>query len=154
MFNRALNTGTNCWHCRRIVIFLATTHHHIQAISLRFIKIAWVFPAAVFPYSGKKFRTCIVLFSFVTYLTIKAIWSAWDTSGVGYLHALPQIILRLILLDQGSPTWCPRACSKNNISMINVFTLTNINTKIIEGKLSKIFISDVCIKLVALRINR
>jgi len=38
--------------------------------------------------------------------------------------------------------------------MINVFTLTNINTKIIEGKLSKIFISEVCIKLVALRINR
>ena len=29
-----------------------------------------------------------------------------------------------------------RACSKNNISMINVFTLTNINTKIIESKLS------------------
>jgi len=28
----------------------------------------------------------------------------------------------------------PRACSKNNISMINVFTSTNINTKIIEGK--------------------
>jgi len=48
----------------------------------------------------------------------------------------------------------PRACSKNNISMINVFTLTNINTKIIESKLSKIFISEVCIKLVALRINR
>jgi len=54
-------------------------------------------------------------------------------------------------LAQGSPTWCPRAyqvarkdhvgrpraCSKNNISMINVFT----NTKIMEGKLSKIFIS-------------
>jgi len=32
--------------------------------------------------------------------------------------------------------------------------LTNINTKIIEGKLSKIFISEVHIKLVALRINR
>jgi len=49
----------------------------------------------------------------------------------------------------------PRACSKNNISMINVvFTLTNINTKIIEGKLSKIFISEVRIKPVALRINR
>jgi len=28
--------------------------------------------------------------------------------------------------------------------MINVFTLTNINTKIIKGKLSKIFISEVC----------
>jgi len=40
----------------------------------------------------------------------------------------------------------PRAYSKNNISMIN--------TQIIKGKLSKIFISDVCIKLVALRINR
>jgi len=37
--------------------------------------------------------------------------------------------------------------------MINVFTLTNINTKIIEGKLSKIVTSEVCIKLVALRIN-
>jgi len=35
--------------------------------------------------------------------------------------------------------------------MINVFTLRNINTKISEGKLSKIFISEVCIKLVALR---
>jgi len=47
----------------------------------------------------------------------------------------------------------PRACSKI-ISMINVLTLTNINTKIIEGKLSKIFISEVCIELVALRINQ
>jgi len=37
--------------------------------------------------------------------------------------------------------------------MINGFTLTNINTKIIKGKLSKIIISEVCIKLVALRIN-
>jgi len=34
----------------------------------------------------------------------------------------------------------PRACSKNNIRIINVFT----NTKIIEGKLSNIFISEVC----------
>jgi len=58
------------------------------------------------------------------------------------------------ILEQGSPTWCPRDFSKNNISMINIFTLTNINTTIIEGKLSKIFISEVCIKLVALRINR
>ena len=48
----------------------------------------------------------------------------------------------------------PRPCSKNNISMINIFTLTNINTKIIESKLSKIFIFEVCIKLAALRINR
>jgi len=48
----------------------------------------------------------------------------------------------------------PQACSKNNISMIIVFILRNINTKIIEGKLSKIFISEMCIKLVALRINR
>jgi len=46
----------------------------------------------------------------------------------------------------------PRACCKNNVSMVIVFTLTNINTKIIERKLSKIFISEVCIKLV--RINR
>ena len=36
---------------------------------------------------------------------------------------------------------------------MNVFTLTNVNTKII-GKLSKRFISEVCIKLVALRINQ
>jgi len=35
--------------------------------------------------------------------------------------------------------------------MINVFTLTNTNTKIIEGKLSKNFLR---IALVALRINR
>jgi len=48
----------------------------------------------------------------------------------------------------------PRVCFKNDISMINVFTLTNINTKIIEDKLSKIFVSEVCMKLVALRINR
>jgi len=38
--------------------------------------------------------------------------------------------------------------------MIDVFTLTNIITKIIAGKLSKICISEVCIKPVALRINR
>jgi len=70
-------------------------------------------------------------------------------------------------LYQGSPTWCsrqqvarkdhvcrPRACFKNNISMISIFTLTNINNKIIEGKLSKIFISEMWIKLVTLRINR
>jgi len=34
--------------------------------------------------------------------------------------------------------------------MINVFTLTNIS----KGKLSKMFISEACIKLVTLRINR
>jgi len=28
----------------------------------------------------------------------------------------------------------PPSCSKNNIGMINVFTSTNINTKLIEGK--------------------
>jgi len=69
-------------------------------------------------------------------------------------------------LDQGSPTWLlghqvtrkdhvgrPRARSENNISMINDFTLKNICTKIIEGKLSKILNSDVCTKLIALRIN-
>jgi len=33
----------------------------------------------------------------------------------------------------------PRGCSKNNISMINVFTLANINTKMIVSKLSNIF---------------
>ena len=49
--------------------------------------------------------------------------------------------------------WLPAACSKNNISM-NAFILTNINTKIIESELSKIFISEVYIKVVALRINR
>jgi len=38
--------------------------------------------------------------------------------------------------------------------MINAFTLTNINTKIIKGKLSKILVSEVCIKLVALHIGR
>jgi len=38
--------------------------------------------------------------------------------------------------------------------MISVFTLTNTNNKIIKGKLNKIFISEVCIKLVALRINQ
>ena len=37
--------------------------------------------------------------------------------------------------------------------MINVFTLTNVTTAITEGKLRKIFISEVCIKLVALRIH-
>jgi len=30
----------------------------------------------------------------------------------------------------------------------------NINTEIVKGKLSKIFISEVCIKRLALRINR
>ena len=54
---------------------------------------------------------------------------------------------------QTSARHCLRACSKNNFSMINVFTLTNINTEII-GKLSIIYISEVYIKLVALRINR
>jgi len=38
--------------------------------------------------------------------------------------------------------------------MINFFTLTHINNKMIEGKLSKNFISEVCTKLVALHINR
>jgi len=37
--------------------------------------------------------------------------------------------------------------------MINVFTLTNINTRISEGKLNKILLSEVCIKLVSLRMN-
>jgi len=51
---------------------------------------------------------------------------------------------------------CLPACSKNNINMISVFTLWNmliVNSKIIKGKLSNIFISEACIKLVALRIN-
>jgi len=38
--------------------------------------------------------------------------------------------------------------------MINGFTLTNINSKIIKEKLSENFISEVRIKLVVLRINR
>ena len=38
--------------------------------------------------------------------------------------------------------------------MINVFTSTNVNTKISVGKLSESFFSEVCIKLVVLRINR
>jgi len=37
--------------------------------------------------------------------------------------------------------------------MIDIFTLTNIITNIIEGNLSKLFISELCIKLVAPRIN-
>jgi len=48
----------------------------------------------------------------------------------------------------------PWACSKNNDRMSNVFTLTNINSKIIKDKLNEIYISEVCIKLVSLRINR
>ena len=48
----------------------------------------------------------------------------------------------------------PAACFKTNISMTNVFTSTNINTKIIEGKLSQICISEVRIKLADFRINR
>jgi len=68
-------------------------------------------------------------------------------------------ICEAVPLKQGPPTWCPRqvahkdhvgrprACSKNNISIINVFTLMNINIKTMESKLSKIFISEVCIKL-------
>ena len=50
----------------------------------------------------------------------------------------------------------PRAYLKNNISMISVFTLRStliVNSKIIKGKLSNILISDVCITLVALRMN-
>jgi len=44
----------------------------------------------------------------------------------------------------------PRVCSKNSISMINVFA----NTKIIEGKYKNIFISEVFIKLVTHGNNR
>ena len=53
--------------------------------------------------------------------------------------------------------YCPWACCKNDISMISVFTLQNmliVNTTIIKGKLSNVFISEACIKLVALCINR
>ena len=45
---------------------------------------------------------------------------------------------------------------KKQILEINVFTLRNIlivNTKTIKGNLSNIFISEACIKLVALCIN-
>jgi len=38
--------------------------------------------------------------------------------------------------------------------MINVFTLTNISTKVIKVILIKIIFSEVCINLAALRINR
>jgi len=38
--------------------------------------------------------------------------------------------------------------------MINIFTLTNITNKIIEDKISKVFISEVCINLVDPRVNR
>jgi len=57
---------------------------------------------------------------------------------------------------QRKPDWVSKDLKafSNDISMISVFTLTNINAKLIEGKLSKIFISEVCMKLVALRINR
>jgi len=47
------------------------------------------------------------------------------------------------VLDQGSPTWCPRTCSKRNISMINVFTFTSINTKIVEINWANIYIRTV-----------
>ena len=59
--------------------------------------------------------------------------------------------------NSGWLRYCPRACSKNNHIMTSVFTGRNIltvNTKIIKGKLSNIFISEACIKLVALCINR
>jgi len=36
----------------------------------------------------------------------------------------------------------PWAFSTNNISLINVFTLTNIDAKIVEGKLSKKCVSN------------
>ena len=41
------------------------------------------------------------------------------------------------------PPFARKSCSKNNMSMNNVFTLTNINTKIIKGKLIKNVISEV-----------
>jgi len=43
---------------------------------------------------------------------------------------------------------------KITFSMINVFTLTNINTTVIENKMSKTFSWEVRIKLVALHVNR
>jgi len=58
--------------------------------------------------------------------------------------------------NSGWLRYCPRACFNNNVSMISVFPLRNTligNTEIIKGKLSNIFISEVYIKLVALRIN-
>jgi len=48
----------------------------------------------------------------------------------------------------------PWACFENIDRMINVFTLTNINSKIIKDNMNEIYISEVCIKLVSLRINR
>jgi len=50
----------------------------------------------------------------------------------------------------------PRACSKNSISVIGVLTLPNIsivNNKIIKGKFGNIFISEMCLNVVALCIN-
>jgi len=49
---------------------------------------------------------------------------------------------------------CPRASFKNSIKMMCVITYININNDNIIGKLNKIFISEVCIKLVALRVTR
>ena len=37
----------------------------------------------------------------------------------------------------------PRACSKNKIRMINVFTFTNINAKVTEAKLSNFYFRSV-----------
>ena len=68
-------------------------------------------------------------------------------------------LISRICLQQGSPTWCPTdhvgACSKNSNNMISAFTQTNIInfSNIIKDKLSKLFISEECIKLVALRNN-
>jgi len=53
--------------------------------------------------------------------------------------------------------YCLLACSKNNISIISVFTWQNIlivNTKTIKDKFSNISISEACIKLVALCVDR
>jgi len=68
--------------------------------------------------------------------------------------------LKVKIFGQKNSGWlrsCSRTCCKNYISMISVFTLRNIlivNIKIIKGKLSNIFISEVYIKLVALCINQ
>ena len=49
----------------------------------------------------------------------------------------------------------PRGCFENSVKMMGIVTWINIiNNNIIKDKLSKLFISEVCIKLVAHSVNR
>ena len=85
-------------------------------------------------------------------------FALWEVlSQTKYCCSLKVKIFGSKKIFSGWLRYCPRACSKNNISMISVFTLRNIlivNTKIIKGKMNNIFISEACIKLVALCFNR